>query len=389
MHATRTRRWRGVAAAVLATAAVAGGANAGPVGSAAPTTWLYGADASSALFVVDASSGAARRIGDTGVRGITDIAFTPNGRLYGVSFTQLYSLDPRTGRATPIGTGLGMGSVNALASDSHGRLHVASTSGDFGVVAIGTGRATRIGSYGPGLVSSGDLAFARDGALYATARSSRGEVLLRVDTATGIASVRARLPLPDVYGLAFGPNGKLVGAARGNATPAVLVSVDRRTGRTKRIGLIPGARGMWGLATRPNAGAVTAPPPASAIEAGFFKTPSGNIVCFHSPGPADMPQAFLACGIKSGLEPPPPRRPCQDGDYAGDRVTMLATGRVSVPSCAGDPGALVGEREARVLGYGASWSDGGMRCTSAVTGLTCRNKSGHGFFLSRENWRAF
>jgi hypothetical protein len=131
------------------------------------------------------------------------------------------------------------------------------------------------------------------------------------------------------------------------------------------------------------------PSSPGAFKSGYFKTPSGNIVCFYSPGPVDRPQAFLACGIKSGLKPAPPRRPCQDGGYAGDRVTLLPTGRVNVPSCAGDPGALVGEREASVLGYGKSWSGGGLRCTSAADGLTCRNKSGHGFFLSRENWRAF
>jgi len=42
---------------------------------------------------------------------------------------------------------------------------------------------------------------------------------------------------------------------------------------------------------------------------------------------------------------------------------------------------------ARVLDYGTTWSGGGVRCTSAATGLTCRNRSGHGFFLSRERWR--
>ena len=48
----------------------------------------------------------------------------------------------------------------------------------------------------------------------------------------------------------------------------------------------------------------------------------------------------------------------------------------------------VGSGIAKVLGYGKTWSGGGIRCTSAETGLTCRNKSGHGFFLSREHWRS-
>jgi len=126
-----------------------------------------------------------------------------------------------------------------------------------------------------------------------------------------------------------------------------------------------------------------------SVKLGYFKTPSGNIVCLHSGGPADRPEAFVACGIKSGLKPAPPRRTCSEGGYAGDRVYLNETGRTVVPPCAGDPGALVGESEARVLGYGRSWTGGGLRCTSAMAGLTCRNKSGHGFFLSRAHWRAF
>lgn len=129
--------------------------------------------------------------------------------------------------------------------------------------------------------------------------------------------------------------------------------------------------------------------PTHTTKSGFFKTPSANIVCYYSNGPVDLPRWFLGCGIKSGLQPPPPRRPCEEGGYAGDRVEMNATGTVGVPACAGDPGALVGESQAKVLGYGKTWSGGGIRCTSAITGLTCRNKSGHGFFLSRERWRRF
>lgn len=126
-----------------------------------------------------------------------------------------------------------------------------------------------------------------------------------------------------------------------------------------------------------------------AYQDGYFKTPSGNIVCYHFVRFSPSKEASVGCGIKSGLVPAPPRRPCQEGGYAGDRVYLNGTGRVGVPTCAGDPGALVGESRARVLGYGKTWSGGGIRCTSAVAGLTCRNKSGHGFFLSREHWRSF
>jgi hypothetical protein len=129
---------------------------------------------------------------------------------------------------------------------------------------------------------------------------------------------------------------------------------------------------------------------AGVMKSGYFKTPSGNIVCYHSPGPSDLPRAFLGCGIKSGLKPAPPRHACKEGGYAGDRVELFATGRVHVPSCAGDPGPFTGlQVGARVLAYGKTWSGGGLRCRSAFAGLTCRNKSGHGFFLSRARWRSF
>jgi hypothetical protein len=41
------------------------------------------------------------------------------------------------------------------------------------------------------------------------------------------------------------------------------------------------------------------------------------------------------------------------------------------------------------LAYGKSFSWHGIRCVSAATGLTCRNRSGHGFVLSRQRQRTF
>jgi hypothetical protein len=136
-------------------------------------------------------------------------------------------------------------------------------------------------------------------------------------------------------------------------------------------------------------------PSASALTIGNFKTPSGNIVCAYvvGPNPSFGPgfKASVFCGIKSGLNPPSPRKTCRDGDRVSDRIYLAETGRPGVSSCAGDPGPFVGQESARVLGYGKSWYDrrSGLRCTSAMTGLTCRNRSGHGFFLSRQRSRVF
>lgn len=129
-----------------------------------------------------------------------------------------------------------------------------------------------------------------------------------------------------------------------------------------------------------------------AVKYGYFKTPSGNIVCIYSFG--KNVQAAVVCRIKSGLKPPPPpRRP---GCFTTNDLSLDVTGRAQTGRsiCPGEPegdaGPLAFESVAPVLGYGKTWrGSGGLRCTSAVTGLTCRNKSGHGFFLSRERWRRF
>ena len=121
---------------------------------------------------------------------------------------------------------------------------------------------------------------------------------------------------------------------------------------------------------------------------GFFRTPSGNIQCYGSGS-----SGFVQCGIKSGFKPRPPRK----GPTCTfpDRIGLNAAGRSRLgPSICpgedgGDSGPYAPDSVSRVLGYGKTWSGGGIRCTSALTGLTCRNKSGHGFFLSRARWRTF
>jgi hypothetical protein len=129
--------------------------------------------------------------------------------------------------------------------------------------------------------------------------------------------------------------------------------------------------------------------PAAAARNGAFKTPSRNIVCGYAIAPDGT--ASMECGVKSGLKPPPRRIHCVAGDPNDKRVSLRDTGRAVPVLCAGDPGPLEPQIEARarVLRYGMTIRIDGIRCASATTGLTCRNRSGHGFFLSRERWRTF
>jgi hypothetical protein len=122
---------------------------------------------------------------------------------------------------------------------------------------------------------------------------------------------------------------------------------------------------------------------------GSFKTPSGNIVCGY--GIAADSSASMECGIKSGLKPPPRPIHCDAGDPNDKRVSLRDTGRAAPVLCAGDPGPLLPQIDAaaKVLAYGSAVHIGGISCISATAGLSCRNRSGHGFFLSRERWRMF
>jgi hypothetical protein len=113
--------------------------------------------------------------------------------------------------------------------------------------------------------------------------------------------------------------------------------------------------------------AVAAASPALARERDF-QTPSKRIRCaaFSSGGPG----AFVRCDLL----------------FLNDRAALLrARGRgriVKVTDAVASPAAPV-------LAYGHSLRFRSFRCTSRTTGLTCRNRHGHGFFVSRERRRVF
>jgi hypothetical protein len=131
--------------------------------AATPRSWLFAVDSSSRLFYIDPASGNPSMIGQTGFVRVTDIAFLPDGQLFGVTFDRLLQINPQTGAATPVGSGPGFTNVVALAADARGQLYATDTSGQFLRINQTTGTATLLGSYGGGLLGTGDLALPRTG----------------------------------------------------------------------------------------------------------------------------------------------------------------------------------------------------------------------------------
>jgi hypothetical protein len=118
--------------------------------------------------------------------------------------------------------------------------------------------------------------------------------------------------------------------------------------------------------------------PTAGAAIAQFRTPSGNIGCVYSSGFGQGPN--LRCDIRSGLKPKSARpKKCVDLEW-GDSYNMGVIGRVFV-TCHGDTAI---DPRSRVLCYGMTWKKAGFVCTSKGTGLRCRNRSGHGFFLSRQ-----
>jgi hypothetical protein len=115
--------------------------------------------------------------------------------------------------------------------------------------------------------------------------------------------------------------------------------------------------------------------PAQAIVV-QFRTPSSNIGCLYSSEPGGG-GPYLRCDIRSGLRPKPARPRGCTVDLTG--YQMNATGR-SRTTCAGD---TIVDKRAKAVAYGRTWTRGAFTCTSRRTGLRCKNRSGHGFLLSR------
>ncbi len=127
---------------------------------------------------------------------------------------------------------------------------------------------------------------------------------------------------------------------------------------------------------------------AAATTLPGFRSPSGNIKCLYVPGPP----AFVWCSIAHANYSKKLTAYCAQPkigvDWAGFSLGTKTKGSVE---CAG--GVLYDPQTQHphyvTLAYGKTWRHGAFTCTSATTGVTCRNPKGHGIFVSRESYRVF
>lgn len=201
----------GIFVIAIVLSSVIGNTFAGPI--------MHVHDSSGNLGTVDVATGSVTVIGNMGVT-MTDIAFSPTGSLFGLSFTGLYSINPTTAAATFIGNHSIPGG-NALVFGNDGKLY----GGGFSTTSLftintTTGAGTNLGNMG--FASGGDLAF-KDGSLFLASSSNQ---LVKVDL-SNLANTSAigSFGVSGVFGLATGSDNVLYAVAG-----TTVYKVDTTTG---------------------------------------------------------------------------------------------------------------------------------------------------------------
>lgn len=202
---------------------------------AAPTLWI--SDLEGVLGKVDAATGTVQIVGDMGIS-MTDLAFDPNGQLYGTSPFDLYRIDTATAVPTLVGSLAGSlgNTITSLVFAPDGTLYGANNT--LHTIDTATGATTELGNAGA-LYNAGDLAFVGN-QLYASSYDFTNTYLFRADVATGAGTAVGLTGTGEMSGLATGDSGTLYGAAGTD-----VFTLDTRTGVATRLSSFAG-QGLGG-----------------------------------------------------------------------------------------------------------------------------------------------
>jgi hypothetical protein len=192
------------AASIGAWIALAAFAN---VAHAGPTLWID--DVSGKLGKIDVETGVAQIVGQGTV--MSDIAFSPDGQLFGVAFNSLYKIDATNAQSTFVGN-LGT-SLNSLVFAPNGTLYGANNS--LYTINPSTGAASLVGNGGDDYQSSGDLAFVGSN-LYLTSLLPVPDSLTQINQSTGAGTTVAPLGIGNVFGSATDDHVSLFGVTGTN-----------------------------------------------------------------------------------------------------------------------------------------------------------------------------
>lgn len=203
------------------------------------------ANSPDALYRVDPVTFAVAKVGNFNAgEQMTDVAVTPAGLVYGISFTTLYAINKTTGAATVIAAVGGNGN-NSLTFLPSGLLLASDSNGDAKRINPSTGVVTANGNYGGGLQSSGDLVAIASGQMFGTAPGPSSDLLVKVSTGTGVATTVGPTGKSSVWGLAYAGSRVI-----GFTTAGEILKIDPVTGTT--VVLAKTSIAFWGAGQSPD-----------------------------------------------------------------------------------------------------------------------------------------
>ena len=180
---------------------------------------------------------------------MTDLAVNSAGDAYACSFDWLYHVDIATRharRVAPLTDNFnGLTFVPAGILDPTREVLVGATNGSGSLFRINliTGVATAIGSYGGGLISSGDVVAIIGGGMYATvteANSTEPDMLASINPVTGVATVIGTdIGYENLWGV-----GYWGGTLYGFSSSGQVIAINRTTGRGTLLTTQPAQ--FWG-----------------------------------------------------------------------------------------------------------------------------------------------
>jgi len=190
------------------------------------------------LYSIDLMSKALTVVGSFGTSDvITDLAVAPNGTIYVVSHTTLYTASPTNGQVTMVGSLTACGQDNvALSFLPDNRLFVADYQGEFCRIdySVNPPTVTPVAKLSNDMAVSGDLVAVKDGTLYASAYSlsnsstQNNNVLVKIDPDTATVTTIGATGYPKLFGIAFAL-GKVFGFTHDGS--GRVVTVDPTTGQ--------------------------------------------------------------------------------------------------------------------------------------------------------------
>src|SRR5690606_9858322 len=189
---------------------------------------------------------------------MTDLAVTPDGKIYGISQTALYLIDEATGGATFLADVPGEDNVGMTFLDD-GTLLATDENGAVRRIDPATGETTEVGHFGELYATAGDHVGVYGGNMYGV--SDRGPVgdeqenilLLTVDPETGVGFPVGQIGYSRVFGCAVA-NGKIYAFTSpfvedGEDPRGEVIEIDPVTGAGELVRTHPVV--FWGAGVTP------------------------------------------------------------------------------------------------------------------------------------------